>query len=236
MNSHLEKKGCTESLLPLKSLFQRLGALLLRGGSKTAPLGDGEAAFQRGLSSLLRLLLSQLCSVAMNGSRCSAADSPVGGVSSVDGLPPLPRGLSGILNSSGGSWRDIEKVHSKRARIQADISRGGGDAPRSHGKPAGLDAALALLRKEMVGLRQLDMSLLCQLWSLHEAIQEYKGSSLLSEASLSADNGSSEEDEEDEDEEETAVLSQLPSSSSLSLPPPSCNSRDQWIKDSFHIP
>ncbi|XP_046578463.1 leucine repeat adapter protein 25-like [Haliotis rubra] len=26
----------------------------------------------------------------------------------------------------------------------------------------------------MVDLRQLDMSLLCQLWSLHEAIQEYK--------------------------------------------------------------
>ncbi|CAN8031331.1 unnamed protein product [Ixodes persulcatus] len=37
-----------------------------------------------------------------------------------------------------------------------------------------LDAQLALLRKEMVGLRQLDMSLLCQLWSLNESIQEYK--------------------------------------------------------------
>lgn len=86
----------------------------------------------------------------MNGSRCSAADCPVGGVLSVEGLPPLPKGLSGILNSSGGSWRDIEKVHSKRARIQADISRGGGDAPRPHSKPGGLDAALALLRKEMV--------------------------------------------------------------------------------------
>ncbi|KAJ7342228.1 hypothetical protein JRQ81_009726 [Phrynocephalus forsythii] len=27
----------------------------------------------------------------------------------------------------------------------------------------------------MVGLRQLDMSLLCQLYSLYESIQEYKG-------------------------------------------------------------
>ncbi|XP_023285186.1 leucine repeat adapter protein 25 [Seriola lalandi dorsalis] len=171
--------------------------------------------------------------VVMNGSGCSAADCPVGGVFSVDGLPPLPKGLSGILNSSGGSWRDIEKVHSKRARIQADIS---GDAPRGHSKPGGLDAALALLRKEMVGLRQLDMSLLCQLWSLHEAIQDYKGSSLLSEASFSADNGYSEEEDEveEEDDEETVVLSQP--SASLSLPPPSSNSRDQWIKDSFHIP
>lgn len=176
-------------------------------------------------------------SVAMNG---SAADCPVGGGLSVEGLPPLPKGLSGILNSSGGSWRDIEKVHSKRARIQADISRGGGDAARGHSKPGGLDAALALLRKEMVGLRQLDMSLLCQLWSLREAIQEYKGSSLLSEASFSADNEYSEEEEEEEDEaeeeDEEATQPTSSSSSSLSLPPPSSNSRDQWIKDSFHIP
>lgn len=91
-----------------------------------------------------------------------------------------------------------------------------------------------------VGLRQLDMSLLCQLWSLHEAIQDYKGSSLLTEASFTADNGYSEEEEEDEvegeDEEGTGVLSQPPPSVSLPLPAPSSNSRDQWIKDSFHIP
>ncbi|XP_070699882.1 protein FAM89A [Pempheris klunzingeri] len=177
----------------------------------------------------------------MSGGRCAAADRPAGSaVLSVEGLPPLPKGLSGILNSSGGSWRDIEKVHSKRARIQADINRGGGDAPRGHSKAGGLDAALALLRKEMVGLRQLDMSLLCQLWSLHEAIQECKGCSLLSEASFSADNGYSEDEDDEaevEDEEVTGVLSQpLPPSSSLSVPGPSSNSRDQWIKDSFHIP
>lgn len=171
----------------------------------------------------------------MNGNRCSAVDSLVGGVpSSVEGLPPLPKGLSGILNSSGGSWRDIEKVHSKRARIQADINRGGGDAPRVNSKPGGLDAALALLRKEMVGLRQLDMSLLCQLWSLHESIQEYKGASLLSEASFSAYNGDSEEEDEEE-EEEAGVLAQPLPSSSISVPSASGNSRDQWIKDSFHI-
>ncbi|TKS82912.1 Protein FAM89A [Collichthys lucidus] len=128
-----------------------------------------------------------------------------------------------VLSSSGGSWRDFEKVYSKRARIQADISRGGGDEPRGHSKPGGLDAALALLRKKM-------------LWSLHEAIQEYKGSSLLSDASFSADNKySDEEEEEDEDEEETGVLSQPSSSPSFSLPPPSSNIRDQWIKDSFHF-
>ncbi|KAI3373816.1 hypothetical protein L3Q82_022401 [Scortum barcoo] len=168
----------------------------------------------------------------MDGSRVGSADRPEVAVLSAEGLPPLPKGLSGILNSSGGSWRDVEKVHSKRARIQADMSRGGG-----HSKPGGLDAALALLRKEMVGLRQLDMSLVCQLWSLREAIQEYKGSSLLSEASFSADNDYSDDEEEEEevDEEEHEEVT-ASSSSSTSLPPPSSNSRDQWIKDSFHIP
>lgn len=87
-----------------------------------------------------------------------------------------------------------------------------------------------------VGLRQLDVSLLCQLWSLHEAIQEHKGSSLESEASFSADNGYSEEEEEDEDDVGGVLTQPLSSSSSLSLPPPSSNSRDQSIKDSFHIP
>lgn len=184
-----------------------------------------------------------LCKSMMDaGCWRSAADCPVGGVSSAEGLPPLPKGLSGILSSSGGSWRDIEKVHSKRARIQADISRGSGEAPHGPSRPGGLDAALALLRKEMVGLRQLDVSLLCQLWSLHEAIQEYKGSSLLCEASYSGDNGYSDEEEEEDDADdekdkgETRVLTQPPSSSSLSLPSPGSNSRDQWIKDSFHIP
>ncbi len=88
-----------------------------------------------------------------------------------------------------------------------------------------------------VGLRQLDMSLLCQLWSLYESIQEYKGafqdiSSSLCESSFNTENGYS-EDEEEEDENEHDKES---GETLLSLPPPTQNSRDQWIKDSFHIP
>ncbi|KAK3591297.1 hypothetical protein CHS0354_004345 [Potamilus streckersoni] len=37
-----------------------------------------------------------------------------------------------------------------------------------------LDHTLLRLKREMAGLRQLDISLLHQLWALHEAIQEYK--------------------------------------------------------------
>ncbi|MEQ2266777.1 hypothetical protein XENORESO_018143 [Xenotaenia resolanae] len=128
----------------------------------------------------------------MDGSLGRAEYQVGAAVFAAEGLPPLPKSLGGILNSSGGSSRDMQKMHIKRSRIQAEIScRGGREAAAA--KPGGLDAALALLRKEMVGLRQLDMSLLCQLWSLHEAIQQCKG-----EASFMGDNGYSEEEEEDE--------------------------------------
>ncbi|XP_037305561.1 sprT-like domain-containing protein Spartan [Pungitius pungitius] len=132
----------------------------------------------------------------MNGK--SSNGSP-GGMASIEGLPPLPKSLSGLLNSSGGSWRDMERMYVKKTMIQDDLSRGrNADNLLAH-KPANLDAALALLRKEMVGLRQQDMSLLCQLWSLHESIQEYKGScqDLSAASSLSLiENGYFDEDDE----------------------------------------
>ncbi|ROL54352.1 Protein FAM89B [Anabarilius grahami] len=144
----------------------------------------------------------------MNGFQSSPADCPAGSVCSIEGLPPLPKGLSGILNSSGGSWRDIEKVYSKRTRIQADISKSRVSDCLGRSKPASLDAALAVLRKEM------DIS------------------SSLCESSFNTENGYSEdEDEEDVDENEGESGETL-----LSLPQPTQNSRDQWIKDSFHIP
>uniref|UniRef100_A0A672F7X2 Protein FAM89A n=1 Tax=Salarias fasciatus TaxID=181472 RepID=A0A672F7X2_SALFA len=116
-----------------------------------------------------------------------------GGMACIEGLPPLPKSLSGLLNSSGGSWRDMERMYVKKTMIQDDLSRGRNNADSLlASKPANLDAALALLRKEMVGLRQQDMSLLCQLWSLHESIQEYKGSA----ASSLMENGYFDEDDE----------------------------------------
>uniref|UniRef100_A0A4W5N0P9 Family with sequence similarity 89 member B n=1 Tax=Hucho hucho TaxID=62062 RepID=A0A4W5N0P9_9TELE len=173
----------------------------------------------------------------MNGFQSSPPDSP-DSVCSIEGLPPLPKGLSGILNSSGGSWRDIKKVYSKRTRIQADISKSTVIDSLGRSKPANLDAVLL---KEMVGLRQLDMSLHCQLWSLYESIQEYKGAfqdisnSLLSESSINTENSYSEEEDDYEEEENDGdnVPQNLPGTS---LPLQSTqNSRDQWIKESFHI-
>ncbi|XP_040823853.1 protein FAM89A [Ochotona curzoniae] len=127
----------------------------------------------------------------------------------VDGLPPLPKSLSGLLHSASGGgasggWRHLERLYAQKSRIQDELSRGGAGGGGGRGsalpsKPPNLDAALALLRKEMVGLRQLDMSLLCQLYSLYESIQEYKGACQAAaspDCTYALENGFFDEDEE----------------------------------------
>uniref|UniRef100_A0A8D2BA11 Uncharacterized protein n=1 Tax=Sciurus vulgaris TaxID=55149 RepID=A0A8D2BA11_SCIVU len=113
----------------------------------------------------------------MNGR--PSTEAPGGAGCALAGIPPLPRGLSG-LNASGSSWREPERVYSQRScihdersratRVQDAASSGPAAGPR---RPVNLDSALAALRKEM-GLRQLAVSLLCQLRGLYESIQDYK--------------------------------------------------------------
>ncbi|KAH8278493.1 hypothetical protein KR018_004079 [Drosophila ironensis] len=57
-----------------------------------------------------------------------------------------------------------------------------------------LDAQIATLRKEMNGLRQLDLSLLSQLWVLNESIQEFRA---LIEEQENEDDNENEDDEEE---------------------------------------
>lgn len=102
---------------------------------------------------------------AMNG--LPSAEAPSGAGCALAGLPPLPRGLSGLLNASGGSWRELERVYSQRSRIHDELSRaarvpdgprqatgaanaGTAAGPPGSRRPVNLDSALAALRKEMV--------------------------------------------------------------------------------------
>lgn len=99
---------------------------------------------------------------AMNG--LPSAEAPGASGCALAGLPPLPRGLSGLLNASGGSWRELERVYSQRSRIHDELSRAARapDGPRHAAgvansgsaagarRPVNLDSALAALRKEMV--------------------------------------------------------------------------------------
>lgn len=130
------------------------------------------------------------------------------------GLPALPKSLSALLNANSGSWRESGRIHAHRTNIQDSLAFNGGNQtvnigvdgtkpsqinprddkgsgktqPRRLEIPKGnLDAALALLRKEMVGLRQLDMSLLSQLWELYEAIQDYKATMSYGDSSMDFD-------------------------------------------------
>lgn len=87
----------------------------------------------------------------MNG---KSTNGSLGGMACIEGLPPLPKSLSGLLNSSGGSWREMERMYVKKTMIQDDLSRGRNNADNLlANKPANLDAALALLRKEMVKIQ-----------------------------------------------------------------------------------
>ncbi|XP_012515774.1 PREDICTED: protein FAM89A [Propithecus coquereli] len=162
----------------------------------------------------------------------------------VDGLPPLPKSLSGLLHSASGGgtaggWRHLERLYAQKSRIQDELSRGGagggrGRAAAGPAKPPNLDAALALLRKEMVGLRQLDMSLLCQLYSLYESIQEYKGACQAAsspDCTYALENGFFNEDEEYFREQSSLHDGRDPPRD-LSLPVSPLSSSD-WILESI---
>ncbi|XP_041661339.1 sprT-like domain-containing protein Spartan [Cheilinus undulatus] len=174
----------------------------------------------------------------MNG---KSTNGSLGGMACIEGLPPLPKSLSGLLNSSGGSWREMERMYVKKTMIQDDLSRGRNNTDNLlANKPANLDAALALLRKEMVGLRQQDMSLLCQLWSLHESIQEYKGSCQDLSAASSL-NGYFDEDDEyypepgatPTEERTDGEIGDSTSSMATAKNGSSISKDDSW--DSFHV-
>ncbi|XP_076672136.1 uncharacterized protein LOC143371127 isoform X2 [Andrena cerasifolii] len=100
-------------------------------------------------------------------------------MSSLQGLPPLPRSLSGF-NLSGGRSEGCEPPPPP-TRSSSKSQRGGKSSIQSSSRPSPparqlttLDTQLAILRREMFGLRQLDLSLLSQLWSLNESIQEFR--------------------------------------------------------------
>lgn len=73
---------------------------------------------------------------------------------SLQGLPPLPKSLSGFADGEP----DLQETPS----------------PPSDKPPTDLDSQLAYLKKEMASLRQLDLSLLSELWTLSEAMASWR--------------------------------------------------------------
>ncbi|KAG4081134.1 hypothetical protein HA402_011979 [Bradysia odoriphaga] len=83
---------------------------------------------------------------------------------SLPGLPPLPKSLSTTENTG---------THPHNTSNFGSIETQRGVSPVNR-KTSTLDTQLAILRREMFGLRQLDLSLLSQLWALNESIQEFR--------------------------------------------------------------
>ncbi|XP_014360786.2 protein FAM89A isoform X2 [Papilio machaon] len=73
---------------------------------------------------------------------------------SLSGLPPLPKSLSGFAEAEPDMCES--PTHSE-------------DPP-----PQDLDSQLTYLKKEMASLRQLDLCLLSELWSLSEAMAAWR--------------------------------------------------------------
>jgi len=101
-------------------------------------------------------------------------------MSSLQGLPPLPKSLSGInlLESVQVSSPPVTErsATTHQLRIPSTPPPPPPTEPKKtpQRKMTTLDTQLAILRKEMFSLRELDLSLLSQLWSLNESIQEFR--------------------------------------------------------------
>lgn len=97
---------------------------------------------------------------------------------SLPGLPPVPKNLTPFLANP-------PKPPSKPATLGKVARPNQRTPPRepppppptssaSLGRSNSLDGKLAILKKEMAGLRQVDMQLMNQLWSLQQSIQDLK--------------------------------------------------------------
>ena len=75
-------------------------------------------------------------------------------------LPPLPKSLSVSVEEPIEDCLDTNGHNTEESEKNMGNNR--------------LDEKLAILRREMIGLRQLDMSLLSQLNALQQSIQNYK--------------------------------------------------------------
>ncbi|XP_053675733.1 uncharacterized protein LOC128725983 [Anopheles nili] len=94
--------------------------------------------------------------------------------------PFIPVG-SGLLH--GDNIASLESQQRGHSPVGSTLSGGSSGGRKASPQPPGsgpqsttttLDTQLAILRREMYGLRQLDLSLLSQLWALNESIQEFR--------------------------------------------------------------
>jgi len=107
----------------------------------------------------------------------AAASRFSGSSSAIAQGPPPPQALyANVAGSTDFLTSAASQPFTRRSSEERRESESGLDSAKSQvsRKFSSLDSQLSYLRKEMVSLRQIDMNLLCQLWSLNESIQEVK--------------------------------------------------------------
>ncbi|XP_055680668.1 leucine repeat adapter protein 25-like isoform X2 [Lutzomyia longipalpis] len=153
---------------------------------------------------------------------------------SLPGLPPLPKSLSGFdltaaqqrlyqneclgggLKATSTSTRGTPTTatstpNSNNPSLGDDSTSGAAqhlDISPVDSRKSTLDTQLDILRREMIDLRQLDLSLLSQLWALNKSIQEFRTmlqeeetlSPLSQSPSPSEGNSLTSEDDDDDDD------------------------------------
>ncbi|XP_029642735.1 protein FAM89A isoform X1 [Octopus sinensis] len=111
---------------------------------------------------------------------------------STQGLPPFPRCFSRLVDTDAMNNNNVTSYQQESERIPReklenlckekilshfDVSPEDNDMDQKQWRNSSLcklNLALVRLRSEMACLRHLDLNLLCQLWSLSDAIQDYK--------------------------------------------------------------
>jgi chromosome segregation ATPase len=100
---------------------------------------------------------------------------------SLSGLPPLPNALSAIeilqqqLLAKQQSQEHMQIFQQNNlTSFDSQRSLTSSSSSSMSRKTTTLDTKLAILKSEMYSLRQLDLSLLSQLWALNESIQEFR--------------------------------------------------------------
>ncbi|CAG9803773.1 unnamed protein product [Chironomus riparius] len=151
---------------------------------------------------------------------------------SLSGLPPLPNALSAIeilqqqLLAKQQSQEHMQIFQQNNlTSFDSQRSLTSSSSSSMSRKTTTLDTKLAILKSEMYSLRQLDLSLLSQLWALNESIQEFRA--VMQEQEMLSPHSPSNSDSNINSDEET---SEDRNNNLLDKTSPTSNDRD-FIED-----
>uniref|UniRef100_A0A336LLD0 CSON001325 protein n=1 Tax=Culicoides sonorensis TaxID=179676 RepID=A0A336LLD0_CULSO len=170
--------------------------------------------------------------VVMSSCHISLEDS---GMEDEERLEETSSGVGDSWDSFKNSDESLSGFQVAQTQVNANLNK----SEENEQSTSTLDTQLATLRREMYGLRQLDLSLLSQLWTLNESIQEFR-TIVQEQEALSppspSNSGSELPSSEDESPVKATPVQQLPQNhrkkiaNRVRAPPPLPPDRDSSIR------